>query len=332
MNFIKTEELSAHLRNKAINLEKKQILLTRFTGTEQEKDLRESPNCNGFGRVRHFKLSREEDWPNNPLPILPASRALNIAIERDFRTQVFQSSICNWRCWYCFVDFKLLAGNKSFSRFLTCEEIIDLYLEEKDAPLIIDLTGGQPDLTPEWVPWMMETLISKNLDNKIYLWSDDNLSNDYLWKYLDNDQLALLGKYKMYSRVCCFKGFNEETFSQNTLASPEYFENQFHICKKLIELNIDLYCYITLTANTKTNFEKDIPIFLDKAQEINELLPLRMVPLKIREYNTVIPRLNSNYEDLYKGQLIAIEIWQKEIQKRYKSSLLSLPITSIELL
>ena len=71
---------------------------------------------------------------------------------------VFQNAVCNWRCWYCFVPFNLLNANKRHSSLLTPAELLDLYLADPEPPPMIDLTGGQPDLTPEWVPWMIEEL------------------------------------------------------------------------------------------------------------------------------------------------------------------------------
>jgi hypothetical protein len=45
-------------------------LITRFYGTEHEKDLSEPPNCDGLGRVRHFVRQTSMGWPPNPLPLL----------------------------------------------------------------------------------------------------------------------------------------------------------------------------------------------------------------------------------------------------------------------
>ncbi|MES1181707.1 MAG: hypothetical protein ABUL44_02835, partial [Flavobacterium sp.] len=60
MNFasknIDTKNFSQHLRSKAIDRENKKILITNFSGSDQEKDLSEPSNCNGFGRIRHFKF------------------------------------------------------------------------------------------------------------------------------------------------------------------------------------------------------------------------------------------------------------------------------------
>jgi len=173
MSYIDTEKVSLHLREKAIDPTNRKILITNFHHTDQETDLTEPANCKGFGRVRHFKLDSGSGWPLNPLPIVPAARVLGIPQGSEMRAQVFQNSVCNWRCWYCFVDFKLLSGNKTHSEYLSCDELLDLYLDQDEPPSIIDLSGGQPDLTPEWVPWMIEALQARGLDDKTYLWSEN---------------------------------------------------------------------------------------------------------------------------------------------------------------
>lgn len=328
MKLNSTPNISQNMRNKAIKIDKKAISITNFNGSEQEKDLTLPANCNGFGRVRHFNLDAGKEWLPNPIPILPAAKALGIPAGIQIKAQLFQNSVCNWRCWYCFVDNRLLTGNPRYSSFLTCEELLELYLQEKDPAPMIDLSGGQPDLTPEWVVWMMQALKDRGLDKKVFLWSDDNLSCDYLWRYLNNEQIDLLSSYEMYSRVCCFKGIDEDTFSLNTKAEPNLFLNQFELCKKLLEINLDLYCYITLTAKTDTNFEYLIPTFFDRIQKIDTLLPLRIVPLRIFEYGTLQPRMKA---DLFNGQFIALRFWMNELKKRYTEEQLNLPITDVKL-
>lgn len=329
MSYIDTEEVSTHLREKAINVAERKLLITNFHNTQQEEDLSEPANCNGFGRIRHFRLGSGANWPLNPLPILPAAKALGTASGSEIRAQVFQNSVCNWRCWYCFVDFKLLSGNSNYSSSLSCDEMLDLYLAENNPPDMIDLTGGQPDLTPEWIPWMMEALQKRGLDKSVYLWSDDNLSNDYFWQYLTQPQIDIIRTYKMYSRVCCFKGIDELSFSLNTKANPVLFDQQFVLAKKLHKLGIDLYFYITITAPTSTDFITAIPKFLDRVQQIHPNLPLRIVPLEIFPFTPVKSRMNDMTNDLIAGQYKAIEIWQKELQQRFDSSFAALPITEI---
>jgi uncharacterized Fe-S cluster-containing radical SAM superfamily protein len=332
MANLDTAKMSSSLRGKAIDIDRRAILITNFSGSEQEKDLTEPANCNGFGRVRHFKLDAGKEWIKNPLPILPAAKALNVKPESQIRAQVFQNSVCNWRCWYCFVDFKLLNGDSKHASFLSCDEMMDLYLKEENPAPMIDLTGGQPDLTPEWVPWMMQTLKERGLDEKIYLWSDDNLSNDYLWQFLNNEQIDLMSNYKMYSRVCCFKGIDERSFSLNTKADPNLFSNQFDLCRRLLEINLDLYCYITLTANTDTNFEIVVPKFLDTVQAIDEMLPLRIVPLRIFDsFTPITKRMDDGFKDMMQGQYGAMEVWKNELTKRFSAEQMDIPITEIKL-
>ncbi len=329
MNTIDTDVYSKKLREKAINVLDKKLLITNYSGSLQEKDLTEPTNCGGFGRVRHFKLMAGNDWPLNPLPIIPAKKYLRLEDVNEFRAQVFQNSVCNWRCWYCYVDFKLLNGDKRYSSYLSCDELLDLYLEEENHPLLIDLSGGQPDLTPEWIPWMMEALIARNLQDKIFLWSDDNLSNDYFWKFLSSEQIELIKSYKMYARVCCFKGIDENSFTLNTCADPLLFHNQFDLFKRLWNLNIDLYGYITLTAPSNTKFKDVIPKFLDKLQLIDEKVPLKLVPLKIFEFSPSENRKNVDKKDLLIGQSKAIEVWQNEMSKRFSEKDLLIPICDI---
>jgi uncharacterized Fe-S cluster-containing radical SAM superfamily protein len=328
---IDTEEASAKLRIKGIDLNRKAISITNFNGSKQEKDFSEPANCEGFGRVRYFKLNTSEDWPQNPLPILPAAKALGLTPDSQIRAQVFQNSVCNWRCWYCFVDFSLLKGDEKHSSFLTAEQLIDLYLKEENPPSMIDLSGGQPDLTPEWVPWIMEGLMNIGLHEKIYLWSDDNLSNDYLWKYLTKEQIDMMLSYKLYSRVSCFKGIDEKSFSLNTKAEPDLFVNQFKLCRRLIDTGFDLYGYITLTAETNTDFKTAITRFLDLLQAENEMFPLRIVPLEVKMYNPLAPRMNPILEDMMKGQYDAIKVWEEEINKRFSEEQRHTAITEVQL-
>ena len=331
MAKIDTDATSIKLRDKGIDLAGKAISITNFTGSKQEKDFSEPSNCEGFGRVRYFKLSASESWPQNPLPILPAARALGLKPDSQIRAQVFQNSVCTWRCWYCFVDFSLLNGDKRHSAFLTADQLIDLYLKEEDPPSMIDLSGGQPDLTPEWVPWMMESLIKRGLHEKIYLWSDDNLSNDYLWRYLTREQIDMMLSYRLYSRVSCFKGIDEKSFSLNTKAEPNLFLEQFKLCRRLIDTGFDLYGYITLTAETNTVFKSAIPRFLDLLQVENEMFPLRIVPLEVKMYNPLAPRMNPTLEDMMKGQYEAINVWEEEMNKRFSLEHRSKSITEVKL-
>jgi uncharacterized Fe-S cluster-containing radical SAM superfamily protein len=235
------------------------------------------------------------------------------------RAQVFQIAACNLRCWYCFVPYNLLDANIRHSSWLSAANLIDFYIEQPDPPLVIDLSGGNPELVPEWVPWMMRELIIRNLEQKVYLWSDDNLTTDCLWRFLSDEDLELITSYKNYSRVCCFKGFDAQSFAFNTHADQALFNQQFDLMRRLISLRIDIYAYVTFTTLSLENISDKIKEFIDRLQKIDQNLPLRTIPLKIQEFTPVKNRLLSYAQEAIQNQFIVAEAWCKELDLRYSS-------------
>ena len=328
---IDTDTISLQYRKAAVNLDDKELLITNFFGSKQEQDLKNSVNCYGYGRVRRFHLSTSKNWPKNPLPIEPACKLLKLPKTSKICAQIFQNAVCNWRCWYCYVPFNLLSANKKQSSWLSVNQLLDYYLEQQSPPQIIDLSGGQPDLIPEWVPWFMTELVSRKLDSQIYLWSDDNLSNDYFWKYLKQSDIELIRSYKNYGRVCCFKGFDNESFSFNTRAKSALYDRQFDLMKKILSLGIDVYAYVTLTTPNSTDLENKIACFVDRLQRLDRLLPLKTIPLEIKIYSPVKPRMNQDTNPAMFNQHTAIKFWNRELDERFSSYEKSLPICDFKL-
>lgn len=331
MPTIDTEAVSARYRQAAIDLSSQRLLITNFVGTRQEADLTEAPNCNGFGRIRHFHRAANKTWPSNPLPIDPACKALGLPDTDMLRAQVFQNAVCNWRCWYCFVPFNLLAANSNHAAWLSADDLVQLYLDQPHPPPMIDLSGGQPDLTPEWVPWMMRALEKYDLADKIFLWSDDNLSNDYFWRYLSPKEQARIAAIPLYGRVCCFKGYNESSFQFNTLADPALFEQQFALMKHLHKLGINLYAYTTFTAPDTSSIRQDMGRFVDRLQDIHPNLPLRTVPLEVQVFTPVTSRMRPEHQEALLHQQIAIEAWMDELERRFSPEERAQKITNVTL-
>lgn len=330
--LIDADLLAAKYRTRVIDLSQKKLLITNFHGTEQEKDFQEAANCNGFGRVRHFKFNTSIGWPSNPLPIQPACKALGLPPSGVLNAQIFQNAACNLRCWYCFVPFNLLNADPKHSAWLSPAEIIDLYLNDKNRPQMIDLSGGEPSIVPEWIPWMMRELRYRKLEDKVYLWSDDNLTNDYFWKYLSSEDIEMVCTYRNYGKVCCFKGFDPESFSFNTAANPELFERQFDLMKRHVVLGIDVYAYVTLTSPLDEGIQDKIISFVDKLQRIDYYLPLRTIPLEIKVYSPLESRFKlSEKEPALENQKEAVRCWQDELTSRFSNQDLALSIADVPL-
>jgi uncharacterized Fe-S cluster-containing radical SAM superfamily protein len=328
---IDTEAVSARYRERAIDTAGRRLLITNYNGTGQEQDLSEPANCQGFGRIRHFRRHGSRGWLDNSLPIDPAGHALGLPPADLLRAQVFQNAVCNWRCWYCFVPFDLLSANRQHSSWLSTDELVQLYLDEPNPPQMIDLSGGQPDLTPEWVPWMMESLEKRGIAEQVYLWSDDNLSNDFFWRHLTRHDQHHVANYPKYGRVCCFKGYNSASFQFNTLAEASLFDEQFSLMRRLLALGLDLYAYVTLTTPDVMTLEADMRLFVDRLQAIHTNLPLRTVPLEIQVFTPVTSRVKNSHQQALKLQYQALEAWQAELQRRYSSSELSQHIALVSI-
>lgn len=307
---------SARYRRNIFDSERKSFLVSRLSGTDQEKDLSVPVNCNGFGRIRHFKRNSNNQWTQDPLPMDPACFKLEYPPTDTIRAQVFQIAACNFRCWYCFVPHELLESNIRYADWITSSALLDLFLSQENPPPVIDISGGQPDLVPEWLLSIMIELKTRGLDEKFYLWSDDNLSTDYFWSCLSDSDRETIATYRNYGRVCCFKGFDPQSFSFNTGVEASFYENQFELFKRFLDLNIDLFAYVTLTSPvpiTKDHMKR----FVDKLQAINSYLPLRTVPLEIISYTPVKKRLFSIHEEALKHQYKAIEFWNEELRNRF---------------
>ena len=336
-SHIPTSEVSARYREKALDLAGRRLLMTNFANSEQQKDFSLPFNCGGFGRVHHFYRQSSVGWPANPLPIDPARQALKMAEGDEIKAQVFQNAVCNWRCWYCFVDFALLSGNPKYSHWLGAKDLVNLYLEEPSRAPMIDLSGGQPDLIPEWVPWMLQELREAGLEKTTYVWSDDNLSTDYFWRYLSQSQQDLVASYSNYGRVCCFKGFDEQSFAFNTKAAPQLWDNQFEFMGRFIKSGIDVYGYVTLTTPTKDDIKSRVNRFVDRLQAVHPYLPLRVVPLEIKPFTPVENRLQkadeaqrSAVQDALDFQWEAVQHWQSEIEARFDAKSRALAITKVK--
>ncbi len=314
------DNVSLRLRSRAIDQESRRILISRIEDSKQAEDLSVPPNCEGYGRIRHFRRHAGALWPDNPLPIDPAASSLGIAPSDVFRAQVFQNAVCNWRCWYCYVPYSLLSGSRDLSRWFTADELLDLYLEQSEPPQMIDLTGGQLDLTPEWILWILEAIQRRGFERSIYLWSDDNLSNDFFWRFLSDEDISKLARAKNYGRVGCFKGFDADSFEFNTNADPRLFDGQFELFDRFLSTGIDLYAYGTFTCLDSCGIPDKMAQFVDRLQTVHENLPLRLILLEIRSFSAVESRLTPQLVATMQNQAIAIESWNRELSQRFSTS------------
>lgn len=328
--MIQTEAESERLRAISIDLDAGKVLISRLAGSAQEPDISDPVNCAGLGRLRHFGRETSAGWPANPLPLGPAVASLPRQAASPTVAQVFQNASCNWRCWYCYVPFNLLAAHPSRSEWRTPGELVDLWQSEPNPSPILDLSGGQPDLVPEWIVWTMRALRERRLERSTYLWSDDNLSTDFVWRFLSDADLELLGTYPNYGRAVCFKGIDYQSFALNTAADPMVFDRQFDYARRLIDIGIDVFAYATITNDSAdADIQSQVSTFADRLQGVHELMPLRTIPLEIAVFGPVVPRIRVEHQRALAKQQVAIEAWMSMLEERFTSEQRGTPIFEI---
>lgn len=326
-----SEKIPLQCRQKVYRPDTGQFLLSMIAGSEQAEDLSAPPNCGGYGRIHHFRRRVDIGWMDDPLPIDPACKALGLSYVDMLETQVFQLAVCNLHCWYCFVPTILKCAQAETSQWFTAEEMIDTFLKEKNHPCIIDLSGGNPELVPEWIIQTMKTLDKKGLSEKIYLWSDDTLTTDYTFQFLSKEDLSYFKNYRNYGKVCCFKGFDPASFSFNSGLPGNMFYKQFEHFHRYLELGLDLYGYVTITAEDYSGIEGRVDEFMDRLQTIHPLLPLRVVPLKIFQFSPTKTRTAEKHMRAIEQQSLAAVAWKKQLNSRFSTEQLETRISDINL-
>lgn len=326
---IKSNELAAVLRDRSVDLNSRTFRMTKFEGSDQAEDLSMPPNSNGFGRIHHFRYESDPRWVGNPLPTYPVCAYHGRPFVDVLQAQVFQLGACDFRCWYCFVDFKLLAANPKFTQMVTAEQLLTWMLDSGSPSQVIDISGGQPEIVPEYALWMLEAREALGLTSTHFVWADDNLSNDYFWRYLSDHQIAWMLQQPGYARVGCLKGFDATSFSFNTAADPALFGQQITLLSRMVKAGFDQYGYITLTSPSLDDMADHMARLFDSLQErVHPNFPLRVVPLRIFGYKANERRIDPAAVE---NQFHALDAWNTELDRRFTASQRTTPIHLIPL-
>lgn len=255
---------------------------------------------------------------------------MGLPVKEMERAQVFQNAACNWRCWYCYVDFSLLMASRKYSEFKTADELIELFLAETNRPRLIDLSGGQPDIIPEWPVRMMEGLQRRNLQDEYFLWMDDNLSVYYAWEFLTKTDFDRMKAYRSFGRVGCFKGFSGESFQENTRARPEILSRQIDILSRWVKLGVDTYGYITLTTSSLNGMRTSLREFMNSIQDrVSNSFLLRTIPLEIFKFTPTATRMKEEQERALENQYAVLSAWMDELDDRFSNEERKTPIYEV---
>ena len=205
---------------KAWRPETRELLVARLEGSDQEADLSEATNCGGIGRRRHFHSETHATWPVNPLPIEPAERYLRSGPRRRGRRPGLPEPGVQLAMLVLLCPVQP-AERKHASRgeFVTAAGLVRRYLSEPDPPPILDISGGQPDLVPEWTLDTLRAVEQLDPGERPFVWTDDNLELRLSLAVLSGDEISWMASLPNHARVGCFKGFDESSFSLDSVES-----------------------------------------------------------------------------------------------------------------
>lgn len=177
----------------------------------------------------------------------------------------------------------------------------------------------------------MRELERRGLSDETYLWSDDVLTTDFLYEKLSKEQLDYMVNYKNYGKICCLKGFDDDTIKQNACIYGTSFFKQIDRLKKYVDYGFDVYSYIVLTTEDMNNAEEKICKCMDKLQEISYYMPLRMVPLRIEKFPTIVHRLNNKREQTINNQFEVLKLWNEQLHKRFTKEEINTKISELKI-
>lgn len=303
--------------------------MTKFPGSDQAMDLSLPPNCGGYGRIHHFRLEPDPNWITNPLPTLPACKYLGLPVTDVLLAQVFQLAACDFRCWYCFVDFELLSASPKHSDMVAPRYLLQTMLDEKVNSQVIDLSGGQPDLVPEYALWFLKAREELDLEQSHFVWADDNLSTDNMWRCLTGKEIEFMLQAPGFARVGCLKGFDAESFTFNTRADGALFDRQIELLGRFVRAGFNEYGYITIATMNTDDLQGKMARLLDSIQtRVHPNFPLRIVPLRIFSFKANADRYSQKAET---NQFRALEAWLAEMQQRFSADELATSITEVNI-
>ena len=83
--------------------------------------------------------------------------------------------------------------------------------------------------------------------------------------------------------------------------------------RRYVDWGIDVYGYVTFTTPSDVGICDDMNRFVDSLQGIHSNLPLRVIPLEIREFAPVANRLHDEHHTAMKNQQAAVRCMARRI-------------------
>jgi len=175
-------------------------------------------------------------------------------MDDTFHIQWHITNFCNLRCKHCYQNDFIDKENIPFEYFKKTFENIEDFLKEKNKKLVIDLTGGEIFLYPEWKKVLEMVSLSKFV-KKIGIITNGFLLNSQTIKYLMN--------FPQIEIKISTEGINEEIYE--FYRGKGNFEKFINILEKMKENNFDKTLMWTITETNSYQIDE----FFDFCKKYN---------------------------------------------------------------
>jgi len=274
-----------------------------------------------FGHKFNIFLDSLLDYPT----IIQSKLGIYGAWEQYNRLVSVQLGGCNFRCWYCYCDDRLLTGKNLV--YLTPEELVKQFLEQrvKDLELglpsnVLRISGGEPFLAPDMILSCLEEIKRLRLDERIFVWSETNLS-PFLKPAGSEKSLAenwvdlnKISSFKNFALHPCVHGITPENLYETTRIDSKWFEGLLNGLKILIQHKIDIYP----TFGSNMCPPNHVESFFKRLLSINKNLPLRFALVEYHlDYPSVSARPDAQKHETLYNKYLAIQKWNDLLQDTY---------------
>lgn len=297
------------MRNRIYRKTDGAVLFANLLGTKEAEDAYHKINLGGFGRIRSFQNFQMHI--DTGLVVQRKFVRLNSDGKKssNYSSQVFQVGGCPLRCRYCFVDSKNLNGTNPNSRFFLPADIVQMFLTVWPDIRNLDISGGSPDLCPEFVFELLREIELSGLYGKITVWVESNLDMLY-YSRLPKEMIRYIAAFPNLRFLCSIKGWDNASVRFNTRYLTS-FDKQIEGLKFLNLWHIPLSLYLTFIGDRIPELDDIINLY-SVLNEIHNEIPERCIPLYIKRFHAQ-GDTGEWVTSTYYGQERAAKYWDKLI-------------------
>lgn len=250
---------------------------------------------------------------------------------------IVQVGICNFRCWYCYVDYKFLSGQVTLP--VNADDLVSSFLDIRKKfvnqlyPLnVLRISGGEPLLVPDLTLSCLKIIQKMGLEKEVSIKTETNLSPlirvngmPLADKWADLKEMADYNNFIIHPTI---HGINQISINQNTGMKGELFD---FICEGLdVLLKYKFNFFPSIGANTVA--PDDIKLFFLSLKKINKNLPLRIAVRTFSfEYDTVVQRDVSKRSVKISDPIEVIQVWDRLLREEYGVGYADIPRHLVDL-